>query len=814
MIGASVNQYRITASVGVGGMGEVFRARDTRLNRDVAIKVLPKDFVSDADRLWRFEQEAKTLAALNHPNVLTIHDAGVHEGAPYLVSELLEGRTLRDELNAGALPVRKATDYALQMAQGLSAAHDRGIIHRDLKPENIFVTKDGRLKILDFGLAKLKENPQSAIRNPQSSADVEVPTVLQTAADSTEPGKIMGTPAYMAPEQVRGERADHRADLFAFGCVLYEMLSGARAFRRGTSVESMNAVLHDTPAEVGTTNPNIPAALERIVERCLQKQPDSRFQSAQDLAFAIEVARSPSSPTPGAIKRRQAAVGIVAVVLLGVGVVWWLVHQSGKATKPIAQSTTNSATSSATQNATPIIDQKSIAVLPFVSMSVDKGDEYLSDGMTEELLNVLAQVPGLRVPGRSSCFAFKGRTEEGIFRKVGEQLHVTTVLEGSVRKAGDKLRITAQLINVADGFDLWSQTYDRDMKDILAVQTEVAQQVVQVLQVKLGVESTRALAKTPTENPEAHRLYLLGRYHFGRNTEGSLTNAMQYFTQALQQDPSYALAYCGLSDCYGWLGGKLLSGKEAWAKEKELAQKALALDPNLADAHLALGIALAAAFDWKGGEQEMKRALDLNPRLALAYDQLAWVQSTFARFDEAIRNEQRAIELDPLSLMFNSGLGVGLNTARRYDEAMAQSRKTLELDPNYADAHSELGWCFVYKGDTAGAVAEFQKATALDSQPYFDGALAYAYARAGDRAKAEQIVRDSDDRAKQRYVSPALWMLLHLGLGEKDKALDWLEKCYEDQDGNCSGLKVEPMFDPLRNEPRFQALLKKVGLDQ
>src|ERR1017187_272462 len=518
------------------------------------------------------------------------------------------------------------------------------------------------------------------------------------------------------------------------------------------------------------------------------------------------------SNTVGHSSSAARLIGIVAIVLFLVAVGWWFVHQSGQTPKPGASSpvATNSPASAAPSAA----DQKSIAVLPFVSMSADKADEYLSDGMTEELLNVLAQVPGLHVPGRSSSFAFKGKNEEDIFRKVGEQLHVATVLEGSVRKAGDTLRITAQLINVADGFHLWSQTYDRDMKDILAVQTEVAQQVVQALEVKLGVEATRALAKTPTENPEAHRLYLLGRYHFGKNTEASLTNAMQYFTQALQQDPSYALAYCGLADCYGWLGGGLLSGKEAWAKEKELAQKALALDPNLADAHLSLGIALASAFDWNGCEQEIKRALELNPKLALAYDQLAWLQSMFGRFEEAIRTEQKAIELDPLSLMFNSDLGWRLYAARRYDEAIAQYRKTLELDPNFADAHFGLGWCFVYKGDTAGAIAEFQKAKTLDSLPYFDGALAYAYARAGDRAKAEQVLRDLDDRAKQRHLSPALRMLFHFGLGEKDKALDWLERCYEEQDGYCSGLKVLPIFDPLRTEPRFQALLKKVGLDK
>jgi tetratricopeptide (TPR) repeat protein len=294
----------------------------------------------------------------------------------------------------------------------------------------------------------------------------------------------------------------------------------------------------------------------------------------------------------------------------------------------------------------------------------------------------------------------------------------------------------------------------------------------------------------------------------------SLSNAMQYFNQTLQQDPSYALAYCGLADCYGWIGGSELSGKEAWAKEKELAQKALALDPNLADAHLSLGIALASAFDWSGGEQAIKRALELNPRLALAYDQLAWVQMQFGRFDEAIRNKQKAIELDPLSLMFNSNLGWVLSVARRYDEAMAQLRKTLELDPNYASAHFELGRWFVYTGDTTGAIAEFQKGNALDPQPQFESFLGYAYARAGDRAKAEQVLRDLDDQAKQRYISPGLRVLLHLGLGQKDKALDWLEKCYEEQDGFCWSLKIFPPFDPLRTESRFQALLKKVGLDK
>jgi TolB-like protein/class 3 adenylate cyclase/Flp pilus assembly protein TadD len=512
------------------------------------------------------------------------------------------------------------------------------------------------------------------------------------------------------------------------------------------------------------------------------------------------------SPSPRKRSARLVAMGMIMALALG-AVGWWLFHPPGPIGKHAETPPTNVSSSLLAT------DQKSIAVLPFVSMSIDKADEYLSDGMTEELLNVLAQVPGLRVPGRSSCFAFKGKTEDNIFRKVGEQLHVATVLEGSVRKAGDKLRITAHLINVADGFRLWSQTYDRDMKDILAVQAEVAQQVVQALQVKLGVEATRALAKAPTENPEAHRLYLLGRYHFGKNSLAGQSNALQYFNQALQLDPSYALAYCGLADNYGWMNG-VLSGKKLWAKEKEMAQKALALDSNLADAHLSLGIALASAFDWPGGEREIKRALELNPKLALAYDQYAWLQAMFGRFDEALKNVQKAIELDPLSPMFNADLGWRLCEVRRYDEAMAQAHKALELDPNYANGQNLLGWCSVWKGNTTAAIAEFQKAKSLDPEPWLYGALAYAYARAGDRAKAEQMLREWDDQANQPYIVPGMRLMLHLGLGEKDKALDWLEKCYEEQDGSCWGLKVGPHYDPVRTEPRFQALLKKVGLDQ
>jgi adenylate cyclase len=462
--------------------------------------------------------------------------------------------------------------------------------------------------------------------------------------------------------------------------------------------------------------------------------------------------------------------------------------------------------SSPASSATP---QKSIAVLPFVNLSADKNDEYLSDGMTEELLNALTKVKKLRVPGRSSSFAFKGNNEEDIFRKVGEQLHVNAVLEGSVRKAGDKLRITAQLINVADGFHMWSETYDRDMKDIFAVESDVAKRVVEALEVELGVDDERALDKKATDNPEAHRLYLLGRYHIDKFTEADVVAAVHCFEQALQLDPGFALAYSGLADTYWAKRGNAIPSREASAKQKALAQKALALDPELAQAHLSLASALTGAFDWAGARKELNRALELNPNLASAYDMSAWLLTIFGRFDDAIAEEKKALELDPLNPFFNDGLGWWLYWAGKNDEAMKQLRNTMELFPNDAFCHFALGWCLLKAGNATEAKAELRKATQLDDLPWYIGWLGYAYAVSGERAKANQILHDLDELAGKRYVTPGARVPVYLGLGDKGKTLDWLEKSYEEQDDICWQPKIDERYDGLRNEPRFQAIIRK-----
>jgi serine/threonine-protein kinase len=458
-------------------------------------------------------------------------------------------------------------------------------------------------------------------------------------------------------------------------------------------------------------------------------------------------------------------------------------------------------------------DPHSVAVLPFENRSADPTDEYLSDGLTEELLNALARVRGLRVPGRASSFAFKGRTGHDIYHQIGNQLHVATALGGSVSKAGDKLRVTAQLINVDDGFVLWATNYYGDMQDLFTFQTQVAERVVRALSVKLGVEESRELETPPTANPEAHRQYLLGRALFNKGSISNFTASMPYFQRAIQLDPHFALAYCGLADAYGFTSGILMPGRQGWAKEQELARQALALDPKLAEAHFSLGLALASAFQWAEGETEIKRAIEMNPNLAVAYDQYAFLLTCLGRHDEAIAMSRHAVALDPISPLMNIDLGWWLLFARRYDAAVAQCHQALALDPQVSLGHWALGWSLLWSGDKNDAMMEFEQARKLDPQPFFEAPLGYACAVTGHRAQAEQILQALASSARTNYASPGLQAYPSLGLGETEKIYGCLNQSLEEQDYPVQFLKVDPAFDPLRGDPRFQALLKKAGLN-
>jgi adenylate cyclase len=595
--------------------------------------------------------------------------------------------------------------------------------------------------------------------------------------------------------------AEDRSHLVARGIPFIVPLVIDATTQRGALVPEAFLAVQWTRVPTGEPTPDLVAHLRRLL--------GSRARGAGEVSAPdapVMVATHPAK-SPRRSLRRFVLASSAGLLLVVIGVL--LIMGQRKLAPDRAGNVL--AGNKASVSAEPVL--KSIAVLPFVNLGADKADEYLGDGMTEELLHVLAKVKGLRVPGRTSSFAFKGRMEEGIFRKVGEQLNVGTVLEGSVRKAGDKLRITVQLINVADGYHLWSETYDRDLSDILAVQSDVAQRVVQALQVKLGLEETRALAKPGTQNADAHRLYLQGRHHFARGTQEAWASAIESFKQAIAMDPDYALAYCGIADTYNWMGISVMPGREAWAIGTEWARKALALDPALADAHLSLGIAISSAHDWRGGESAMLRAIELNPNLAFAHDQLAWLCWVLGRPEEAAIRIRKAVELDPLSPIFSTDVAAISYFARRYDEGIAQATRTLALHPGFAVAHVVRGWSRLAKGDAAGAAEDYARARALDDVPWYIGVHGGALAMAGERSKAEAILRELVELSKRRYINPGAFAAVYLGLDDKAKTLDWLERAYEEQDGVCWNLKVDPIYDPLRAEPRFQALIKKLRFD-
>jgi len=780
--GTRLGPYEVLSPLGAGGMGEVYRARDMRLDREVAVKVLPERLAEDPAALSRFEREAKALAALSHPNVLTILDFGQQGRVAYAVMELLEGETLRLRLLRAQMSWREAAELGYEIADGLAAAHSRGIVHRDLKPENIFLTSNGRAKILDFGLARREGLPEVQDRTHQ-----------QTQTQMTEPGSVMGTVGYMSPEQVSGVAADARSDIFSLGCVLHEMVSGARPFAGRTHGEVLAAILRDEPPDL--SGDQAPAELVGVIRHCLLKKPEQRFQSARDLAFALKAIVSGSAvttpvPAPGRRSRKLGiALGAAAVVLAGLGVALWRGLPSGREAV------------------------HSIAVLPFQNLSGDASQDFFVDGMTEELIANLAKVQDLGVISRTSVMQYKGSRK--LLPEIARELKVDSVVEGSVLRAGQRVRINVQLVRADNGHALWSESYEKDLSDVLAVQSDAARAIVAEIKVRLSPEEGKRLARVREVDPEAYDAYLKGRYYWAKFTPEDYQTAIEFFEKAIEKDPTYAPAYAGLSHAYRALAfDGLAPPGEDMPKAEAAAKKAQSLDDTLGEVHLALGLNRLARWDHETCLSELRRALELSPHDAITRRFYSQSLSRVARWDEAIAEGRAAQALDPLSVETNRALGSIYYWAGRNEEALLQYRKTVELDPKDARLHGHLADVYARKGMYPEAIAEQRKYLSLSGDDEAAQDLERDFASSGYPAAMRALYRKTldflEEAGKYAYVSPVHFAVLHAQLGEKDAAFSWLDRAFEERQPWLGQVKVDPQFEPLRSDPRFAPLVRRV----
>ncbi|HVR41021.1 MAG TPA: protein kinase [Thermoanaerobaculia bacterium] len=756
--GFRIGPYEIVSLVGEGGMGQVYRGRDPRLGRDIAIKILAKDSAHDVEAIARFEREARAIAALSHPNIVAVHDAGRHDGTFYVVTELLVGKTLREQLEGTPLNWRRAVEIGSEVAEGLAAAHAKSIIHRDLKPENIFLTADGRVKILDFGLAQT--DPILAQRD-----ETNIPT---TKWFQTDPGTVIGTLGYMAPEQLRGEAVDPTADVFALGCILFEMVTAKKPFHRESGAATIAAILKDEiPREV--LSDNAPAELQRIIEGCVEKNPAARFQSARDLSLTLRAIGSSSTTIQGDLLKTL------------------------------------------TGRKRPSKSIDSIAVLPLRNASNDPNTEYLSDGITEGIINKLSQLPKLKVMARSTVFRYKNRDVDA--QTVGRELRVRAVLTGRLNSIGDRLIINVELVDAVDGSQLWGESYNRELADILKVQEEMSREITEKLRLKLTGAEKKKLRKRTTESSEAYQLYLKGRFHWNKRTEESLKRGISFFNEAIGSDPTFASAYAGLADSFVTLATNIpLPPHEAMPKAKAAAQKALELDEGLAEAWASLGaVRWWFDWDWNGAEEAYRRAIDLNPNYATAHDGYSMLLCARERFDEAIAQITRAGDLDPLSRIIAVHAGWPFHFARDYEGAMRRFRKALELDEHFIPAHGWLGMALEQQHRYQEALDAFERALEVDRIPILLAMQAHARAIAGDRDEALRLLDALRAQSATRYISPYDIAVIHAGLGDREKALEQLRVAVEDRSAWMVFLNVDPRLDALRGEASFGSIASRLN---
>src|SRR5882724_1085108 len=812
--------YHIVSKLGAGGMGEVYLAQDTRLDRKVALKILREDLAIEGERRRRFVPEAKAASALNHPNIITIYEIGETGNKHFIAAEYIDGETLHRQLKRGPISLNSVLDAGVQIASALQAAHEAKIIHRDIKPANVMVRPDGLIKLLDFGIAKMADPAMALGTDPQAATTIKA---------GTSPGLIVGTASYMSPEQAKGQVVDARTDIFSFGVVLYEILTGKKAFQGENTLDVIGAILHKEPLPIRQLIPEVPSEIERIINKLLRKDCNERYQTVKDvlvdrrdvrkeLEFQDKLKVSPvsgrkkpttegSSATPvaiastqssaeyivGEIKKRKLGLVALAVLLLAAAGIfsYVAVHRS-----------------SSSANNLPI---DSIAVLPFQNKNADAETEYLSDGLAESLIYSLSQLPDLKVSPTNSVFRYKGKEIDPI--KIGSELGVNALMTGRFAQRGEDLTISVELIDVRNNKLLWGKQYDRKLVDLLTTQQEIATEITQNLKLKLSGADERRVTKQYTKNPEAYQLYLKGHYYASRYTKEGFNKGIEYLNQAILKDPNFALAYSGLAFCYLNQTDWVFAPRASAPKASQAVEKALKIDETLAEAHTMLAmILLQYDWNWPAAEREFRRAIEIDPNYALGRSFLAWHLAAMGRFDESIAEDKRALELDPLSPAVNADLGWDLYFARRYDEAIEQLLKAVDLEPNYWVSHVLLGRCYEQKGKLHEAVAEFQKAVQIENSiPEVLAALGHGYAVSGKKAEALKIIRELQVRARTEFVPSYSIATIYIGLGNKDEALQHIVKAYDEGSYYMIHLKVEPLLDSLRSDQRFANILQRVG---